>query len=597
MYSTRCDNVAMCVAPVNMVRRGSPRMQPRRRFTLSRWTGAVLPLCAAVAMIAFGCAPVADALIAPKAITLPLAWWRTDTHSTEKPVGRYGHASVYHEEMVWMFGGYRHDKNPIWLDDTWYFDTGRSQWERVHQSNGPLPRSGHTICAYKGRLLLFGGDDGGQRNRGDSQSPSYVAGHFFDDMWVRDIRVFSERARRARADALAAEEEMAALNAGEHLLQNRNGFADDGEEDNIGTRHGWTDDWQRIAPAESETGDRWPSSRYEHVAFVLGDAMYVFGGIAAQNKGPSMTGTQAAVVRGPMNDLWRLPLERTGNSWTEWLAMAWERLATGVEKVDGFPSPSRRHAHAAVVSGGQAYVFGGRGPGRSDGTEGETMGDLWVFRPEAVGIPRGLPWVKLEQAVNVRDKLWPGRRMGHSMMAVLGSPALFGGVLCTEAGCKGNSELWIYDVYAQKWASKTPSGGGPHGRFYFSFAAGYANVTTSRSGDSIGARTIGNWAAYLFGGESYEPYGYWNDVWKLSVAISQADSDMESGRSGVKDTEGRIVPHDADAEEEEQEDPLEGVSFFVWTFGFSLAAVAVLFTVWRGLRHTSGVLPEEKRRD
>jgi N-acetylneuraminic acid mutarotase len=83
----------------------------------------------------------------------------------EVPATRYSHCAVADPETNSMYisHGYFYDHrnhHPTWLADTWAFDVEEGSWGLVHAGNdaAPEPRYGHACVFFERKIYLFGGD-------------------------------------------------------------------------------------------------------------------------------------------------------------------------------------------------------------------------------------------------------------------------------------------------------------------------------------------------------------------------------------------------------------------------------------------------------
>ncbi|MDY0001924.1 MAG: kelch repeat-containing protein [Polyangia bacterium] len=83
----------------------------------------------------------------------------------QAPHARYGHAMAFDpvRQTILLFGGYYYDGSYNHLDDTWEWDG--SGWHEIPVSSAPPPRRYHglTMDPLRGRILLFGGEEGSQQ--------------------------------------------------------------------------------------------------------------------------------------------------------------------------------------------------------------------------------------------------------------------------------------------------------------------------------------------------------------------------------------------------------------------------------------------------
>ena len=220
----------------------------------------------------------------------------------------------------------------------------------------PDARSGHSAVSWRGELVLFGGSD---------------AQHRFNDTWIMAVSVPAGGSAR-------------------QLLAT----------------------WRKL----KVRADVRPPGRVGHTGSLVGDSLYVFGGLAPPNN--------------VYDNIWKLDLSAPEPRWEEL-------------HVTGTP-PAPRVCHAAVVLGDQIVVVGGRGS-HIAGASGEyatghglaTMGELGFFAGGLVvldttrgrWLPIQHPWRWLPQHStssdhvqidngdddDVQERVWE-HRSGHVMV-------------------------------------------------------------------------------------------------------------------------------------------------------------------------------------
>eukprot|EP00667_Euglena_gracilis_P019147 EG_transcript_20463 len=218
--------------------------------------------------------------------------------------------------------------------------------------------------------------------------------------------------------------------------------------------------WGRVHKKEPLT------PRQGHSAAVVGGRMLVFGGLQATQ--PSITDSRY-LREG--NELWSYDFAES----------RWESITPTV----GRPPPPRR-AHSATVLQGRMYVFGGFSKARGR----PNLNDLWAFDPAT------RQW----HALGPRNGTWPPARGAHIAVADQRQRYLyvFGGADCS-AGCTCMDDLWRYSVLEMEWTELKVKG--PTNRHF------HTGVMTSAD------------VLYIFGGESYRPYKYFNDVWNINLSV------------------------------------------------------------------------------
>ena len=182
---------------------------------------------------------------------------------------------------------------------------------------------------------------------------------------------------------------------------------------------------------------------------------------------------------------------KTAETWDGWLVSESSIVAPVAEPV---PAPGPRRSHTATCWSRaegvpQVVVFGG-----FHGTV--TRDDVWMG--ELRMTPSG-PLMRWRQASPSGGPLTRAvRRGGHA--AVVHGPWLMValGADCTTRGCRCQEALMAFNLEQEFWREVLQPAPRPVPRYYASGAA---------------------WGSSLivFGGESYHPYAYWNDVWLLTL--------------------------------------------------------------------------------
>ncbi len=199
------------------------------------------------------------------------------------PTVRYSASSVeYRGELVVTHGYfYNHAlRHPAWQSDAWAFNFASQKWRRLHAGEAEGAPSARYSCSgviYQDALWLFGGDDGGHKR----SMFNYIFGAWFDELWRFDLRTYA---------------------------------------------------WQLVRTSGTET----ITKRALHSAVVIGDSMYVYGGLEKA-------------------DLWRYDFR--GSRW----ALLDRGPNEGNSPAPGPNHPGRRHAFAAAATpdGKGFYLFGG----------------------------------------------------------------------------------------------------------------------------------------------------------------------------------------------------------------------------------------------
>lgn len=235
------------------------------------------------------------------------------------------------------------------VNDLFTYKTGRNnmKWQKITTAASPLVRDGHATSALKGFVFMFGGWD---------------ETHYFNDLHVFDTTKLVATGGAGNIFDLIKWTELKTV-PGTPLPAKRNshsmvaigsslivygGFSHDVESHGAWVycdkeEHGciiYNDIWSLNIPGKlnyQSPNVQWtklipggengkPQGRWEHTAAVIGDEMYIFGGLNADKE--------------LLNDLWAYCHARN----------EWRRLkdrATGV------------FGHIMVASGGSLFVFGG----------------------------------------------------------------------------------------------------------------------------------------------------------------------------------------------------------------------------------------------
>ncbi|KAK9722069.1 hypothetical protein QE152_g19863 [Popillia japonica] len=190
--------------------------------------------------------------------------------------------------------------------------------------------------------------------------------------------------------------------------------------------------WTAVAPCDVECSA--PSSRSKHSATLIGDNVYLLGGMApcdVECSAPSSRSKHSATLIGdnvyllggrngnlPLKDFWRYNLV-TGK---------WQQL-----KPDGDKLPCLQE-HSAVAYKDNIYVFGGE-VGFSAGSETP----LWCYDV------KNNCWRKMRPRKGVST---PKGRRGHTALVHKGSMLIYGGYQDLKGSC---GELWAYHFETESW--------------------------------------------------------------------------------------------------------------------------------------------------
>lgn len=364
-----------------------------------------------------------------------VAQQRTPVHGgRDFPSVRYSAAAVeYHGELITTHGYfYNHAiRHPAWQSNAWAFNFASQRWRKIHegeQAGAPSARYSTSAVMYDDALWMFGGDDGGHKK----SMFNYIFQSWFDELWRFDLRAYT---------------------------------------------------WRHIAPANQA-----PPKRALHSAVVIGDAMYVYGGLE-------------------LADTWRYDFGP--KTWTLIVPPP-----ADTHTKDG-SHPGRRHAFAAAATPGGMYIFGGCRHVR--GSRPLAFNDLWYF---SVGANT---WHLVAPAVGAEGVALPSPAARSHLSFVPLSDSLlllYGGALCIP-GCSCYGDTWTYDTRTTRWTALNATN---------------APIHRYRQNVVVHAR---EGAVYLFGGESYQPYMYHNAVNRLELPsaiatemVAYAGSSLRGGGGG-----------------------------------------------------------------
>lgn len=341
--------------------------------------------------------------------------------SRRHPSVRYSAAGVFHEGHMIISHGYFYDhqhREPAWQSSAWSFNVQKKRWRMVHEgesAGAPSARYSTSAVLYDHAMYMFGGDDGGHK----TSMHNYIFKSWFDELWRLDLRSFV---------------------------------------------------WERM----SAPGGISPPKRALHSAVVVGNAMYIYGGLG----------------RG---DTWRYDFH--SSRWTLLVPESVDDSRGGVGR-PGVAHPGKRHAHAAAAGSDGFYIFGGSR--HRDGMKRRilVLDDLWHYSTSSS---------RWEISTPV-DGVSPPARAYHSMLT-LASPApthtqlvVYGGAHCAP-GCKCYGDVWVWDTRQSRWAEMRNVTARPIWRYRQNF------LQDPRTG-----------YFYLYGGESYKPYMYHNAVDRLTLS-------------------------------------------------------------------------------
>lgn len=110
-------------------------------------------------MIVFGGFANGDRQQCTYAFNFKTLEWRVFGDATVRPEPRAGHSAVVHNGSMYIFGG--QNNNDEKLNDVWRLDLSSEHWSQIMPNSAsddiPLGRTGHSMCIYKGHILVFGG--------------------------------------------------------------------------------------------------------------------------------------------------------------------------------------------------------------------------------------------------------------------------------------------------------------------------------------------------------------------------------------------------------------------------------------------------------
>jgi len=227
----------------------------------------------------------------------------------------------------------------------------------------------------------------------------------------------------------------------------------------------WTLDKEGIMGKVEARGEV-PPPLAGHTAVVYKDRMYVFGGLTASEKSAQDN---------------RFLVDTNNFFSFEFATATWEKLT---------PTPQihARRSHGAAVVSDVMVVFGGF----SKDERFSNMQDTHIFNFTT------RHW----QEVNI-EGIKPSKRGAAAAAgdSRLGAFILMGGAKCVIS-CDCLNDLWIFNIHTQTWREVLPTAGShiPVARHF------HHGVLEPKTG-----------YFYIFGGESYKPYAYWNDVWRIRL--------------------------------------------------------------------------------
>ena len=223
---------------------------------------------------------------------------------------------------------------------------------------------------------------------------------------------------------------------------------------------------------------------------VVGDAVVVFGGMEAGS--PPIYSNRLFITT--LHDL-LLPTstQKSPPTWTDATVLCNGRR----------PPPRRAHGMVSA-GGGRAYLFGGHTP---DGN----LNDLWQLQlttsEEDPSRLASCVWTLVDSGSEGGKS--PPSRGGAGMWYEGGVVGVVGGASCTP-GCTCLGDVWVYDVDGRRGGSSWSHIANTGSVFGMRHSFAYAHIPPTN--------THADGGLYLFGGESFSPYSYYNDVHRLRTA-------------------------------------------------------------------------------
>lgn len=259
--------------------------------------------------------------------------------------------------------------------------------------------------------------------------------------------------------------------------------------------------WKEVKNTRSD-GDIWPTARSCHSGVMTNDRFILtFGGVVA----PEGVGHKTV----DSNELWVFDAKES----------RWHH--NGVN--ENGDAPTRRHGHSAAsidTSGGsRMYIYGGQTK-KKNHIEcrlryacTRTLDDLWIYKFSK--LTKSGTWHKIARRPS--ETLRPGNRVFASLQVVGNTDArnlmLFGGADCSPGCDKMFSDMWTYSIQENRWVLDIPNG--------------QSRTPIHRYRQSLTWVPTYN-SFVLFGGESYKPSLYFNDLWTLSYVDYNYDTNSTS---------------------------------------------------------------------
>ena len=301
-----------------------------------------------------------------------------------------------YDTSVWLFGGFDRQTDSS-INSLYKLDMENKTWRAV-SPRGDLPpaRNSHTMVTCDGVMIVFGGWDGQT---------------FFDDVHL----LHSHGTTWSTVSAASWQDVRPCARMGHSASMYRSsmfvfgGFLHPATLSDFWEFNVVTLTWEKISVPGG------PSDRYRHSSVVIGEYLFVFGGVNAAKE--------------RFSDVWCFDIPRR----------TWTLVDTGLSQ------PSARCLHQAVALDGAMYVFGGVGEG------GKKLGETYrlitpFFTERQLTVPDDVPMQWTERVG--RPPLLEGGRTGHICFVHDADFFVFGG-----AGPDGalSNEVFSLDFKTLTW--------------------------------------------------------------------------------------------------------------------------------------------------
>lgn len=163
---------------------------------------------------------------------------------------------------------------------------------------------------------------------------------------------------------------------------------------------------------------------------------------------------------------------------------------------------SQVDAHGTNVS--SVILFGGFGKPRTN------LNDVWLLEKKNTGAANQWAWRRLHDGSSSSETDVPAPR-GGAVGVVYGDRLIVAMGATCGITCITLSDVWVFDLHILHWRpiNNAPP---PH------TSNAISHWPMSRQ-FAAAAFAPPHWL-YVFGGESFEPHAYWNDLWRLRVDVS-----------------------------------------------------------------------------